>query len=105
MFPKGGMQGLMKQAKEMQKKMKEMEDELQKMRIDGSCSGNQVIVEANGKKEILSIKIDPSVLDEEVEMLEDLIMASIKQTYSNVDKEVGEKMNNVTGGLNIPGLL
>ena len=105
MFPKGGMQGLMKQAKEMQKKMKDMEDELQQMRIEGSCSGNQVTVEANGKKEILSIKIDPSLLDEDAEIVEDLIIASIKQTYSNVDKEVGEKINNVTGGLNIPGLL
>ena len=105
MFPKGGMQGLMKQAKEMQKKMKKMEIELQEMRIKGTCSGNQVVVEANGKKEILSIKIDTSILNEDVEMLEDLIIASIKQTYINIDNEVGAKMNNVTGGMNIPGLL
>ena len=56
MFPKGGMKGLMKQAQQMQKKMKDMEDELQNTRIKGSASGNLVEVEANGKKEILSIK-------------------------------------------------
>ncbi len=105
MFPKGGMKGLMKQAQQMQKKMKEMEDELKDLRIKGSASGKLVEVEANGKKEIISIKIDPSILEEDVEMLEDLILASIKQTYSNVDNEVGDKMRAITGGMNVPGIL
>ena len=105
MFPKGGMKGLMKQAQQMQKKMKDMEDELQNTRIKGSVSGNLVEVEANGKKEILSIKIDPSILEEEIEMVEDLILASIKQVYMNVDSEVGDKMKSITGGMNIPGML
>ena len=105
MFPKGGMQGLLKQAQDMQKKMKKMEDELKELRIKGSASGKLVEVEANGKKDIISIKIDPSILSEEVEMVEDLILASIKQTYKNVDEEVGDKMNSITGGMNIPGIL
>ena len=105
MFPKGGMKGLMKQAQQMQKKMKDMEDELKELRIKGSASGKLVEVEANGKKEIISIKMDPSILEEDIEMVEDLILASIKQTYSNVDNEVGEKMRSVTGGMNIPGML
>ena len=105
MFPKGGMKGLMKQAQQMQKKMKDMDDELQNTRIKGSSSGNLVEVEANGKKEILSIKIDPSILEEEIDMIEDLILASIKQTYKNVDSEVGDKMKEITGGMNIPGML
>jgi DNA-binding YbaB/EbfC family protein len=105
MFPGGGMKGLMKQAQEMQKKMKKMEDELKELRIKGSASGKLVEVEANGKKEIISIKIDPSILEEDIEMVEDLILASIKQTYNNVDNEVGEKMRSVTGGMNIPGIL
>tara|TARA_B100001123_G_C14329482_1_gene638517 strand:+ start:176 stop:493 length:318 start_codon:yes stop_codon:yes gene_type:complete len=105
MFPKGGMQGLLKQAQDMQKKMKKMEDELKELRIKGSSSGKLVEIEANGKKDIISIKIDPSVLDEDVEMVEDLILASIKQTYKNVDEEVGDKMKSVTGGMNIPGIL
>ena len=105
MFPKGGMKGLMKQAQQMQKKMKDMEDELQNTRIKGSVSGNLVEVEANGKKEILSIKIDPSILEEDIEMVEDLILASIKQVYKNVDSEVGDKMKEITGGMNIPGML
>ena len=105
MFPKGGMQGLLKQAKEMQKKMKAMEDELLELRIQGSASGGLVEVEANGKKDILSIKLDPNILDEDVEMVEDLILAGIKQAYKNVDDEVSDKMNSVTGGMNIPGML
>ena len=105
MFQRGGMKGLMKQAQEMQKKMKKMEDELKELRIKGSASGKLVVVEANGKKEITSIKMDPSILEEDIEIVEDLILASIKQTYSNVDNEVGEKMRSVTGGMNIPGIL
>ena len=105
MFPRGGMKGLMKQAQEMQKKMKKMENELKELRIKGSASGKLVEVEANGKKEITSIKMDPSILEEDIEIVEDLILASIKQTYSNVEDEVGEKMRSVTGGMNIPGML
>ena len=105
MFQGGGMKGLMKQAQEMQKKMKKMEDELKELRIKGSASGKLVEVEANGKKEIMSIKIDPSILKEDIEIVEDLILASIKQTYNNVENEVGEKMRSVTGGMNIPGIL
>ena len=105
MFPKGGMKGLMKQAQQMQEKMKDMEDELKNLRIKGSASGNLVEIEANGKKEIISIKINPSILEEEIDMIEDLILASIKQTYQNVDNEVGDKMQSITGGMNIPGML
>tara|TARA_B100001750_G_C15159665_1_gene423768 strand:+ start:133 stop:450 length:318 start_codon:yes stop_codon:yes gene_type:complete len=105
MFPKGGMKGLMKQAQQMQKKMKDMEDELKSLRIKGSASGKLVEIESNGKKEIISIKIDSSILEEDVEMVEDLILASIKQTYSNVDDEVGDKMRSIAGGMNIPGIL
>jgi len=105
MFPKGGMKGLMQQAQKMQKKMKDMEDELKDLRIKGTASGSLVEVEANGKKEILSVKIDSSILEEEVDMVEDLILAAIKQTYQNIDKEVGDKMQSITGGMNIPGML
>ena len=105
MFPKGGMQGLVKQAQDMQKKMKKMEEELKELRIKGSASGKLVVIEANGKKDIISIKIDPSILNEDIEMIEDLILASIKQTYKNVEEKVGDKMNNITGGMNLPGIL
>tara|TARA_Y100001970_G_C14144441_1_gene809047 strand:- start:288 stop:605 length:318 start_codon:yes stop_codon:yes gene_type:complete len=105
MFPKGGMQGLLKQAQDMQKKMKKMEEELKTLRIKGAASGRLVEVVANGKKDIISIKIDPSVLSEDVEMVEDLILASIQQTYKNVDEQVGDKMKDVTGGMNLPGIV
>jgi len=104
MFPRGGMKGLMKQAQEMQKKMQKMEEELKELRIKGSASGNLVQFEANGKKEIVSVKIDPMILEEDIDMVEDLILASIKQTYKNVEDEVGDKMKAATGGLNIPGM-
>ena len=105
MFPKGGMQGLLKQAQEMQKKVKVMEEELQSLKIEGSISGGLVKVEANGKKEIFSIKLDKSILSEDIEMVEDLILAGIKQVYKNVDDQVSDKMKNVTGGINIPGII
>ena len=105
MFPKSGMKGLMKQAQEMQKKMKKMEDELAELRIKGSASGNLVEIVANGKKEIVSVKIDPSILEEDIDMVEDLMLASIKQAYKNVDDQVGDKMKAATGGFNIPGML
>ena len=105
MFPKGGMKGLMKQAQQMQKKMKDMDDELKSLRIKGAVSGKLVEIEANGKKEIISIKIDSSILEEDIDMIEDLILASIKQAYVNVDNEVGDKMQSITGGMNIPGML
>ena len=104
MFPRGGMKGLMKQAQEMQKKMQKIEEELKELRIKGSASGNLVQFEANGKKEIVSVKIDPMILEEDIDMVEDLILASIKQTYKNVEDEVGDKMKAATGGLNIPGM-
>ena len=63
MFPKGGMQGLVKQAQDMQKKMKKMEEELKELRIKGSASGKLVVVEADGKKNIISIKIETSFLE------------------------------------------
>ena len=56
MFPKGGMQGLLKQAQDMQKKMKKIEEELKELRIKGSVSGKLVEVEANGKKDIISME-------------------------------------------------
>ncbi len=105
MFPKSGMQGLLKQAQDMQKKMKKLDEELLGLRITGAASGKLVEVVSNGKKDIISVKINPSILNEDVEMVEDLIMASIKQAYKNVDSEVGDKMNSVTGGMNIPGML
>ncbi len=105
MFPKGGMSGLMKQAQEMQKKMKELEEYLLELRVEGNSSGKLVLVVCDGKKNIKSVKIDPSILDEDSEMVEDMVMAAIKQAYQNVDNEVGDKMKAVTGGMNIPGML
>ena len=105
MFPKGGMSGLMKQAQEMQKKMKELEEYLLQLRIEGNSSGKLVLVVCDGKKNIKSVKIDPSILDEDPDMVEDMMMAAIKQAYQNVDNEVGDKMKAVTGGMNIPGML
>ena len=64
---------------------------------------NEKVVD--GKKNIKSLKIDSSILNEDVEMVEDLIMAAIKQAYTNIEHEVGDKMNSITGGMSIPGML
>ena len=105
MIPKGGFQSMIKKAQKLQEKMQEAQDELVNIEAEGQAGGGLVTIISNGKKEIISVKIDPSILSEDIEMIEDLILASIKQTYSNVDSEVGDKMRGVTGGLDIPGML
>ena len=105
MFPKGGMSKLLKQAQELQTKMENAKNELAQIKVEGSSGGGMVTVEANGKKEILSIQIDKEVMSEDKEMLEDLILVATKQAMTNADEKSEDMMKNVTGGMlpNIPG--
>ena len=70
MMPKGGMQGLMKQAQKMQKQMQQAQEELANEIVEGSAGGGMVVVKVNGKKEIKNVKINPEILSEDVEMVE-----------------------------------
>ena len=103
MFPKG-MGNMMKQAQQMQKKMQELQDQLEDLDVEGVSGGGMVKVLVSGKKDVKSLKINPDVMSEDVDMLEDLILAAIKKAQENADKESKDKMGSLTGGMNIPGL-
>ena len=103
MFPKG-MGNMMKQAQQMKKKMQELQDQLEDLDVEGVSGGGMVKVVVNGKKDVKSLKINPDVMSEDVDMLEDLILAAIKKAQENANKESKDKMGSLTGGMNIPGL-
>lgn len=98
-------QNLMKQAQEFQKKMKKIQEELKDKTVEASSGGGMVTVTANGQQEVLSIKIEPEVVNpDDVEMLEDLILAAVNEAKKKAEELAKNEMKKVTGGLNIPGL-
>ena len=105
MFNKG-MGNLYKQAQQMQKNINKAQDELKDLEVEGSSGGNAVKVIVNGKKDVKSIKIDPDILSEDVDMVEDMILGAIKNAMDNADEVSEKKMKSITGGMmpNIPGL-
>ncbi len=95
--------GMMKQVKEMQARMQKMQADLQELEVEGRSGGGLVSITLNGKAEMKSIKIDPSLLKpEEAEILEDLILAASQDAKNKVEAVLQEKMSDVTGGLPIP---
>ena len=96
---------MLKQMQQLQSKMQEVQTELESTKVEGSSGGGMVKVVANGKNEIVSVVIDPEVVDkDEVEMLQDLIVAAVNQAREKVQEMQSEKMSGLTGGMNIPGL-
>lgn len=99
------MNKLMKQAQQMQAKMAKMQDELKEKTVETTAGGGVVKVVVNGKQELLDIKIDPDAVDpEDVEMLEDLILAAVNEGMRKISDMVNEEMGKLTGGMNIPGM-
>ena len=102
---KGGLGNMMKQVQQMQAKMEEMQAELEKAEVEASSGGGMVKVVVNGKGEIKELTIDPEVVDkDDVEMLQDLIIAALNQAKEKSSELQQEQMAGLTGGLNIPGL-
>jgi len=99
----GDLMGMMKQAKQLQEKMQAVQEEIATMSIDGAAGGGLVSVVTNGKGDLRSIRIDPSLLKpEEVEILEDLIVAAMSDARGKAETAVAGKMQAMTGGLNLP---
>ena len=103
-FPGGGMPGnmnnLMKQAQRMQRQMEETQKELEGKEITTTAGGGAVEVTMNGKKEILKVKLSPEVVDpDDIEMLEDLIMAATNEAIRQIEEMSEESMSKITGGL------
>ncbi|UCD64841.1 MAG: YbaB/EbfC family nucleoid-associated protein [Candidatus Zixiibacteriota bacterium] len=102
---KGGLGNMMKQFQQMQAKMAQIQAELEETEVEGTAGGGMVKVLINGKMDISSITIDPEVVDpDDVEMLQDLIVAAINQAKEKARQIQSEKMSALTGGINIPGL-
>ena len=96
--------GMFKQIQAMQGKFQEMQTQMEEMRVEGSSGGGMVKVKTNGKNELLGVTIDPEVVDpEDVEMLQDLIVAAVNQARQKVSEAQSQQMSQLTGGLNIPG--
>ena len=100
-----GLGDLMKQMQAMQAKMEQMQEELAEKRVEGTAGGGMVRVVANGKQEILEIKIDPEVVNpDDVAMLEELILAAVNQAKEKAAEIQMQGLSGLTGGLKIPGL-
>ena len=94
---------LMKQAQEMQTKMKEMQERLADIEITGSSGAGMVTVIMNGKSEVCGVKIDPKLFNgEEAEMVEDLIVAAFSDAKGKVETRAADEMSKLTGGLDLP---
>lgn len=101
----GGQAAMMRKVQEMQVQMQEKQAELEAAEYEVTSGGGMVKVTINGKKEVTSLKIDPSVIDpEDVEMLEDLVVAAVNEAIEKVEQTSEEELGKITAGLNIPGL-
>jgi len=96
---------MMKQAKIMQQKLLEIQQELKKMEFEASAGGGAVKVRVNGGQEIVEVKIDKDMVDSgDMEMIEDMVMVAINDAIKQSKDEAKNKMAGLTGGMNIPGL-
>ncbi len=101
----GDIASLMKQAKEMQGRMSEIQDRLALMRIQGSAGGGMVTFEVNGKQDVLGCTIDPTLYDSgDREMVEELTVSAMNDALHKSKQAAAEAMQEITGGLNIPGM-
>ncbi len=99
------MKKMMKQAQQMQSKMEEAKKELANKTVEASAGGGMVNVVANGNQEIVDLEINPDAVDpDDVEMLEDLVVAACNEAMRKVEEMTSEEMSKVTGGMNIPGM-
>jgi len=96
---------LMKQARAMQKQLEIVQDELKNMVFEASSGGGAVKVKVNGDQELLEVKINKEMVDnDDIEMLEDMVMVAVNDALTKSKNEYKDKMGSLTGGMNIPGL-
>lgn len=99
---KGGLANLMKQAQEVQEKIKQAQEAIANMEVEGEAGGGMVKVTMTGKHELVRVQIDDSLMDDR-EMLEDLIAAAVNSAVRRVEEETAARMQEATGNLNLPG--
>lgn len=100
----GNMQNMMKQMQKMQKKMAQAQEDLGEQRIEGTAGGGMVTVVVSGHKEVLEVEIKEDVVDpEDIEMLQDLVLAATNDALKKADDLTNETMGQFTKGMNLPG--
>ena len=101
----GNMNNLMKQAQKMQRQMEENQKALEEKEFTATAGGGAVEVTISGKREVTKVKLDEEVVDpDDIEMLQDLIVAGVNEAFSSIEKTNSDEMSKVTGNLNIPGM-
>ncbi|HAA37748.1 MAG TPA: YbaB/EbfC family nucleoid-associated protein [Firmicutes bacterium] len=99
----GNMGNMMKQVQKMQKQMAKLQEELEARTLEVTSGGGMVRVEVNGKKELVDLEVDPAAVDpDDLEMLQDMIIAAVNEGLRKVDEMVMQEMQKVTGGLKLP---
>ena len=102
MFGKGGLGGLMKQAQQMQEKMQKMREEIAQLEVTGEAGAGLVKITINGAHNCRRVEIDPSLMEDDKEMLEDLIAAAYNDAGRRADDLQKEKMESITAGMPLP---
>jgi DNA-binding YbaB/EbfC family protein len=100
---KGGLGNLMKQAQKMQADMQKAQEELARMEVTGQAGGGMVSVVMTGRHDVKRVSIDPSLMQDDKEMLEDLIAAAVNDAVRTLEQKTQERMASVTAGMNLPG--
>lgn len=99
---KGGMGNLMQQAQEMQEKMQRVQEEIARTEVSGEAGAGMIKVTMNGRHDVSKVDIDPSIMEEDKEMLEDLLAAAVNDAVRKVEANSRAKMEEATAGLNLP---
>ena len=100
-----GFGNLMKEAQRLQQQMQELQEQVAQKKVQATAGGGMVAVEANGRQEIVSIKIDPEVINkDDAQMLEDLVLAACNEALRKARELVQQELGKLTGGMKIPGL-
>ena len=102
----GNMQGMVKKMQKMQTDMTQMQEQVKAQEFEAKAGGGAVGVTVSGGKELLKVKIDPSVLNEEdAELLGDMVIAAVNEAHRKIDQTIEQEMAKITGGIKLPGLL
>ncbi|MBM7560984.1 YbaB/EbfC family nucleoid-associated protein [Fusibacter tunisiensis] len=101
----GNMNNMMKQIQKMQKEMQETQSEIEEQEFEASAGGGAIRAVVNGRKELVAIDLKPEIVDpDDIEMLEDLIIAAVNEALKNADETMSKSMGKFTAGMNVPGL-
>lgn len=99
------MNQMMRQVKKMQEQMEKAQEELANKTVEGTAGGGAVTVTVTGQKKVVGVSIQPEAVDpDDIEMLEDLVLAAVTDALNQADELVAQDLGKFTGGLNIPGL-